>query len=55
MKTLILTFIIGLFFSFNSIFKKSTNDMNKRTFYEHELNTIDGTPFDLASLKGKKY
>ena len=28
--------------------------MNKRTFYEHEVNTIDGLPFDLSSLKGKK-
>ena len=27
--------------------------MNKRTFYEHEVNTIDGLPFDLSSL-GKK-
>ena len=29
--------------------------MNKRSFYEHEVNTIDGIPFDLSSLKGKKY
>ncbi len=54
MKTLILTLIIAFFFSFTSTFKKSTNDMNKRTFYEHKVNTIDGIPFDLASLKGKK-
>ena len=54
MKYFILTLLIGLFFSFTLISKKSNTNMNKRTFYEHEVNTIDGLPFDLSSLKGKK-
>ena len=55
MKYLILTFLIVLFFGFTINSKKSNIDMNKRTFYEHEVNTIDGIPFDLSSLKGKNY
>ena len=54
MKNIFLTLLIVLIFGFTLISKKSNNDMNKRSFYEHEVNTIDGVPFDLASLKGKK-
>ena len=55
MKYIILSIVIGLLFGFSLISKKSNLNMNKRSFYEHEVNTIDGIPFDLSSLKGKKY
>ena len=54
MKYIILSIVIGLLFGFSLISKKSNLNMNKRSFYEHEVNTIDGIPFDLSSLKGKK-
>ena len=54
MKYIILTLFIGLLFGFTLISKKSNLNMNKRSFYEHEVNTIDGISFDLSSLKGKK-
>ena len=51
MKYLLITLLILLFFGFTINSKKSNIDMNKRTFYEHEVNTIDGIPFNLSSLK----
>ncbi len=54
MKYIILTLFIGLLLGFTLISKKPNINMSKRTFYEHEVNTIDGIPFDLSSLKGKK-
>ena len=50
MKYFLITLIIVLFFGFTINSKKSNIDMNKRTFYEHEVNTIDGIPFNLSSL-----
>lgn len=32
----------------------NTNTMNPRSFYDHQLRTIDGQNFDLSTLKGKK-
>jgi glutathione peroxidase len=31
-----------------------TSAQNKKTFYDFKVTTIDGQPFDLSSLKGKK-
>lgn len=52
MKILIFIAIITLAWSIFPVSKSSGVDT--RTFYDHTVRTIDGSLFDLSSLKGKK-
>jgi glutathione peroxidase len=47
MRTL---FIVLALFVMTSI----SNAQDKKTFYDFKVTTIDGQPFDLSTLKGKK-
>lgn len=53
MKTLILIAVLFLAYSFYPKNKKVVAE-SLRSFYEHEVQTIDGQAFDLKTLKGKK-
>lgn len=53
MKVLILIAVLLLAYSFYPK-KVKVMDDQARKFYEHQVNTIDGQPFDLTTLKGKK-
>lgn len=52
MKVLILVAVLILAYSFYPN-NRQVREQN-RTFYEHQVNAIDGNPFDLNTLKGKK-
>lgn len=49
---LIIFFLCSMFYFVDD--NKHKDMINKRTFYDHNIRLIDGSPFDLTSLKGKK-
>ena len=50
-----IVFVVISFFLVYFLFPISnTTTMNPRSFYDHQLRTIDGQNFDLSTLKGKK-